>query len=93
MEKNAPINKNKAQQIAEPLLFYDTPCAKKIIVLVRFSVFDLGSYKAFTAVDLTELGLFDLACGISWNIGEDDLSWAFISGQLIAELIDFFLGK
>jgi len=44
------------------------------------------------AVFLPELGLFDLAGGISGNNIEDDLSGALVSGKIHAELSDLFLG-
>ena len=52
----------------------------------------LGLHQAHAAVFLPQLGLLDLAGGISRHVGEDDLPGALVPGQIGTVLVDLALG-
>lgn len=51
----------------------------------------LGLHQADAAILLPQLGLFNLAGGVTGDGGEDDLPGALVPGQVSAELVDLAL--
>ena len=49
-------------------------------------------HQAACGVAFAELGLFNLACGVTRDVGEDELAGALITGEGEAELVDLLLG-
>ena len=63
-----------------------------MIVLGGMSIGSLLFHQFAAAIALPEQRLFDFPCGVPGHRGKDDLPGPLVPGQLLAELVDLFLG-